>query len=89
MYKDHSDIAEVMKGPGMNELLDLFLEKIVLINIDRFRVKGKLMAYAGNSKNGHIPGMLVLTTKKGITLVRGAWTSIGEEKKSRSKEENS
>jgi hypothetical protein len=58
------------------EVMQPFLGKFVTVEIDSYRVIGKLIRFSHNNKNGHRPNVLFLQNEKELILVRGAWTAI-------------
>jgi len=60
-------------------LLDLFLRKTVIVDVEGYRLKGQFIVYTDNMKTNHVPAMLLLKTKsERLVLVRGSFTTIGE-----------
>jgi len=60
-------------------LIHRFLEKNVFVELEDFRVYGKLIHYEfGRKGKLHKPTILIVESQAGKILIRGNWLSIGE-----------
>jgi hypothetical protein len=60
-------------------LIRRFLGKNVLVELEDFRVHGKLIGYEfGRKEKPHKPFILIVESSFGKIIIRGNWFSIGE-----------
>jgi len=60
-------------------LIRRFYGKNVLVELEDFRVYGKLLHYEfGRKQEPHKPSILIVESAVGKIIIRGNWFSIGE-----------
>jgi hypothetical protein len=60
-------------------LIRRFYGKNVLVELEDFRVHGKLIGYEfGRKQEPHKPSILIVESAVGKIIIRGNWFSIGE-----------
>jgi len=57
-----------------NHLLDLLGENVI-VQVEDFEVKGRLLAFTPGNKQNHLPTVLVIKSHNGIHLIR-YWQTI-------------
>ena len=56
-------------------ILEFFLNKLILVEIEEFKIKGKLVYFREGYKTGHLPTVLILKNEQGLHILR-AWSVI-------------
>jgi len=61
------------------EVIQPFLGKLVIVEVESYTVIGKLVHYGLNGKRNHKPhkpNILILKNGETLILIRGSWTAI-------------
>jgi len=56
-------------------ILELFMNKLITVQIENFEVKGLLVYFKEGFREGHLPTVLILKNKDGHSILR-AWSVI-------------
>ena len=61
-------------------ILETFLDKNVVVDIERYRVSGKLLCFQESTKEEHVPVILVFENERGFHIVRGNWRIVRQDR---------
>ena len=69
-----------MRTIERKSILEAFLNKHIVVDIERYRVSGKLLSFQESDKSSHKPVILLIENAKGLHIVRGNWRSVREDR---------
>jgi hypothetical protein len=58
-----------------SNLIGFFLNKVVIVDAEGYRVKGRLIHYQMSDRQGHVPNILIL--QENVKIIVRAWNIIG------------